>query len=63
MIVSSFKAEVKAKSYYPGKESVNAGWKMFRYFDSNVSDDKIGLQPSTPYIDYSNRRPVDNYGL
>lgn len=54
---------MKAKVHYPGKESLNPGWKMFKYFDSNITDAASVSQKEAPYVNYTNRRPAETFGI
>jgi hypothetical protein len=56
-------AEVKARCHYPGKESVNPGWKMFKYFDSNITDEVSSSHNEAPYVNYSNRQPAATFAI
>ena len=56
-------AEVKARCHYPGKESVNPGWRMFKYFDSNITDEVSASHNETPYVNYSNRQPAATFAI
>mmetsp|Transcript_29541 Transcript_29541/g.28271 ORF Transcript_29541/g.28271 Transcript_29541/m.28271 type:complete len:233 (+) Transcript_29541:56-754(+) len=43
-------SEVPSKSHYPGKERTNQGFKMFRYFESNIKDTDVLKHKITPLL-------------
>lgn len=40
-------SEVKAKAHFPGKENLNAGFKLFRCFESGVTDSDVRAHNKT----------------
>lgn len=41
---------MKAKAHFPGKEKLNAGFKMFRCFESNVTDSDVRAHSKTDTV-------------